>query len=131
MEFISIPFISTSKKGAHAASYALGEKGTLKDNQRTTGTVVGRLFLYLFTAKELVEQGAVDIQELQTSGKVKIRARILKEGEVTFTGSIPGENLIAQHDAKPGDSAQGLGATVEQTAQQIAQNQGGLREWES
>jgi hypothetical protein len=131
LEFISIPFISTSKKGAHAASYALGEKGTLKDNQRTTGTVVGRLFLYLFTAKELVEQGAVDIQELQTSGKVKIRARILKEGEVTFTGSIPGENLIAQHDAKPGDSAQGLGATVEQTAQQIAQNQGGLREWES
>src|SRR5919202_2269428 len=131
LEFISIPFISTSKKGAHAASYALGEKGTLKDNQRTTGTVVGRLFVYLFTAKELVEQGAVDIQELQKSGNVKIKARILKEGEVTFTGSIPGENLIAQHDAKPGDSAQGLGATVEQTAQQIAQNQGGLREWES
>jgi hypothetical protein len=130
LEFIKIPFISTSKKAAHAASYALGEKGTLTKYQRTIGTV-GRLFVYLFTAKQLVEQGAINIQDLQNKGKVKIKARTLKEGEVAFVGSIPGENQVAQHDATVGDSPAGLGNIAENTAQQQAQNQGGLREWES
>jgi hypothetical protein len=131
LEFISIPLISTSKNPEHAARYALGEKGTLKDNQRSTGKALGRLFVYLFTAKQLVDQGAINIQYLQNQGKVRIKTRILNEAEVAFTGSIPGENLVTQHDAKPGDSAKGLGATAEQTAQQKAQSQGGLREWES
>ncbi|HAA33328.1 MAG TPA: hypothetical protein DCE56_43425, partial [Cyanobacteria bacterium UBA8553] len=108
LNFTQIPFISTSKKAVHAAKYALGTKGTSKGDQRTTGEIVGRLFVYLFSAKELAAQEAANIQKLHDEEKVKIGSRILKEGEVTFTGSIPGENLVAQHDAQPSDSVDGL-----------------------
>ncbi|PHM08982.1 phage tail protein [Nostoc sp. 'Peltigera malacea cyanobiont' DB3992] len=131
LEFISTPIISTSKNAEHAAKYAFGEKGTLKENQRTTGDIVGRLFIYLFTAKELVDQKAINIQDLQNQGKVKIKTRILNEAEVAFTGSIPGENLVAQDDAQMSEGPQRLGARANQTARQKAQSQGGLREWES
>ncbi|MHC5743146.1 MAG: eCIS core domain-containing protein [Nostoc sp.] len=131
LEFISTPIISTSKNAEHAARYAFGEKGTLKENQRTTGDIVGRLFIYLFTAKELVDQKAINIQDLQNQGKVKIKTRILNEAEVAFTGSVPGENLVAQDDAQMSKGPQRLGARANQTARQKAQSQGGLREWES
>ncbi|MBN3889245.1 MAG: DUF4157 domain-containing protein [Nostoc sp. JL31] len=131
LEFISTPIISTSKNAEHAARYAFGEKGTLKENQRTTGDIVGRLFIYLFTAKELVDQKAINIQDLQNQGKVKIKTRILNEAEVAFTGSVPGENLVAQDDAQMSEGPQRLGARANQTARQKAQSQGGLREWES
>ncbi|MEH2281901.1 MAG: DUF4157 domain-containing protein [Nostoc sp.] len=131
LEFISTPIISTSKNAEHAARYAFGEKGTLKENQRTMGDIVGRLFIYLFTAKELVDQKAINIQDLQNQGKVKIKTRILNEAEVAFTGSIPGENLVAQDDAQMTEGPQRLGARANQTARQKAQSQGGLREWES
>ncbi|WP_445628097.1 eCIS core domain-containing protein [Nostoc sp. DSM 114167] len=131
LEFISIPLISTSKNAEHAARYAFGEKGTLKENQRTTGNVVGRIFVYLFTAQELIDQKAINIQDLQNQGKVKIKTRILNEAEVAFTGSIPGDNLVAQDDAQMSESPQRLGARANQTARQKAQSQGGLREWES
>ncbi|RCJ36099.1 hypothetical protein A6769_17470 [Nostoc punctiforme NIES-2108] len=131
LEFISTPIISTSKNAEHAARYAFGEKGTLKENQRTTGDIVGRLFIYLFTAKELVDQKAINIQDLQNQGKVNIKTRILNEAEVAFTGSVPGENLVAQDDAQMSEGPQRLGARANQTARQKAQSQGGLREWES
>lgn len=58
LEFTSIPLISTSKNAQHAARYAFGEKGTLEQNKRTTEKIVGRILVYLFTAKELVDQKA-------------------------------------------------------------------------
>lgn len=79
----------------------------------------------------MVDQKAVNIQDLQNQGKVKIKTRILNEAEVAFTGSIPGDNLVAQHDAQIGESPERLAAIAKQTAQQKAQNKGGLREWES
>lgn len=131
LEFISIPLISTSKNAEHAARYAFGGKGTLQDNKRTTGTIVGRLFVYLFTAQELVDQKAINIQDLQNQGQVKIKARIINEAEVAFTGSIPGKNLVAQHDAQINEDPGTLGDRAKKTAANQAQNQGGLREWES
>jgi hypothetical protein len=131
LELISIPLLSTSKMAEHAAKYAFGQKGTLKENKRITGDIIGRLFIYLFTAKELVDQGAINIQDLQNQHKVKIRFRVLKEAEVAFTGSIPGENLVAQHDAQLSEGPEKLGAKAKETAKKQAESQGGLREWES
>jgi hypothetical protein len=126
LRFTKIPFISTTKNPAHAARYAIGQKATPAEQQRTSG-IVGRVFVYLFKLKDLADQGAVDIQSVHDSGKVKIKYRYLREEEVTFTGSIPGENLAAQIDANGGDDTVSLGAKAEQTARQKAD--GGLRQW--
>ncbi|MEJ7729522.1 MAG: hypothetical protein WKG00_09920 [Polyangiaceae bacterium] len=57
-----------------------------------------------------------------------MKARIIEEGETAFTGSIPGENLVAQHDAKAGGSASGLATLAENSAK--AKAGGGLEQWE-
>lgn len=85
----------------------------------------------MFTAQQLLDQKAINIQDLQNQGKVKIKARILNEAEVAFTGSIPGENLVAQHDALNPANPANLANNARKTATQKAQHQGGLREWES
>jgi hypothetical protein len=128
LSFHEIPFISTSKKAIHAAMYAKGEKFIEPGEKRTTG-IVGRIFVYLFSMKELKKQGAVDVASLQREGKIKIDPRILHEGEVAFTGSIPGENLVAQHDAHALASPKGLAELAERTAKEKAQEKGGLLRW--
>lgn len=101
VSFSKLPFISTSWRAKHPARYALGGKlpTNLAGNRRLQD-IVGRIFVYLFTGKELKEQGASNIQFLQESGKVKIKTRILNEEEVTFKGGIPGSNLKMQKDVK-------------------------------
>ncbi|MGC9506092.1 eCIS core domain-containing protein [Baaleninema sp.] len=131
LNLVDIPFISTSKNPNHAARYALGQKGTQQENRNPQGSIIGRMFIYLFSAMELVESGAIDVQDLHKSGKIKVKYRIFKEGEVAFTGSIPGKNLVAQEDARLEHSASSLGNSAKQKAQQIATNKGGLKEWQS
>jgi hypothetical protein len=126
----SIPFISTSKKAIHAAAYAIGDKFLDAKEIRTEG-IVGRLMVYLFSVKQLREQDALDIAALNNEGKIKVKARIISEGEVTFTGSIPGENLVAQEDATANDSAAELADRGARVAAQKAQADGGLKEWSS
>jgi len=62
------------------------------------------------------------VNMLATKEKVKIKPRIIKEGKVAFTGSIPGENLVAQPDARLSDNAKGLGNIAEEIAKNKAQN---------
>ncbi|MEV4760992.1 hypothetical protein AB0J86_38750, partial [Micromonospora sp. NPDC049559] len=130
MGFTSIPFISTSKKAEHSAAYAKGEKFIDAKDKRVTGTV-GRVFVYVFSLRQLQEQDPANVQELQNGGKVKIGPRIIHEGEVTFTGYIPGENRVAQVDAEAGDSVGGVADKARAAAETHGSAEGGLREWSS
>jgi len=128
--FHSIPFISTSKSAIHAARYAIGDKFIKPEEIRSEG-VVGRLLVYVFSVKELKDQGAIDVQAADKSGQIKVKARIFNEGEVAFTGSIPGENLVGQEDASEDDSAPELADRGQRLATQKAAAQGGLKQWPS
>ncbi|MEU1662229.1 HPC2 multi-domain protein [Streptomyces sparsogenes] len=127
-KFLDIPFISTSKKSIHSARYAKGEKFVTDAEKRTTG-IVGRLFVYLFSLRDIQAQNPANIAELSAGKKIKLRARLIHEGEVTFSGSIPGKNLVSQHDATALQSSDQLAATGEQSARNKAASQGGLKEW--
>ncbi len=127
MGFTTIPFMSTSKKAEHSARYALGDKFIADSEKRASGTV-GRVFVYVFSLDDLAKQDPANVQELQDGGKVKIKARIINEGEVTFTGYIPGENRVAQVDALAGESEGGVADKARAAAASNAG--GGLREWD-
>jgi hypothetical protein len=86
--------------------------------------------VYLFSLKDLKAQDPANVQALNAAGKVKIGPRIIHEGEVTFTGSIPGENLVAQHDASAGQSEATLANTAKGSARSQAAAQGGLKDWD-
>jgi hypothetical protein len=126
--FHTVPFISTSKEAPHAAEYAYSGKFLPDAEVRTVG-VVGRIFVYLFDVAQLIEQDPANLQQIHGTGGVTFDYRILKEGEITFTGSIPGENLVAQHDARAITSAAGLAALATRTATTIAAGRGGLQKW--
>jgi hypothetical protein len=128
LAFHKIPFLSTSKRAIHAASYATGEKFMGPADQKRTAGIVGRLFVYVFKLRELKEQGAVDVSAAHAAGQIKVNSRILNEGEVTFTGQVPGENLVAQHDAHAGQGSVRLASQGEQSARQKA-GEGGLLKW--
>jgi hypothetical protein len=127
-KFLDIPFISTSKKAIHSARYAKGEKFVADAEKRTKG-IVGRLFVYLFSVRDIQAQNPANIAELSAGKKIKLKARLIHEGEVTFSGSIPGKNLASQHDATGLQSSDQVAATGEQSARNKAAPQGGLREW--
>jgi hypothetical protein len=127
--FTAVPFISTTKKAAHAAAYAIGEKFIKDEEKRTTG-VVGRAMVYLFSLKQLAEQDPANVQKLDDAGKIKVKARIISEGEVAFAGAIPGENLVAEHDAPAGIKAAELARRLETTAAEKAKAEGGLKSWD-
>ncbi|MFI1028603.1 hypothetical protein [Streptomyces sp. NPDC020951] len=128
-EFVDIPFISTSKNATHSARYAMGEKFTKEEERRTSG-VIGRVFVYLFDAASIQQQNPANIAQL-AGGKILLKARLIHEAEVTFTGSIPGENLIAQHDATAGDTSASLAQQAKSTAESTATARGSkLKEWD-
>ncbi|MFI9460366.1 hypothetical protein [Streptomyces xiamenensis] len=126
-KFVDIPFISTSKKSLHSARYAKGDK-FIDDNERRIDGIVGRMFVYLFSAADIKRQDPANIEQL-ANGKIKLRARLIHEGEVTFSGHIPGENLVAQHDATSEEAAEALAEKAEQDARSRANAEGGLKEW--
>ncbi|MER7050166.1 hypothetical protein ABT391_35630 [Streptomyces jumonjinensis] len=125
--FMDIPFISTSKNSHHSARYAKGEKFTEAHEKRTSG-VVGRLYVYLFSVQDIQKQDPANIAQIAGT-KIKLRARLISEGEVTFSGSIPGGNLVSQHDATATESSDQLGDKAKQDARNRAEAQGGLKEW--
>jgi len=127
-EFTSIPFISTSKHAAHAARYAKGEKFVSNKEKRALG-IVGRVFVYLFSLRDLKHQDPANVQQLAGTNSIKVKARIIHEGEIAFTGSIPGDNLVSQHDAGADQSAEDVAKSAEQSASSKAQSQGGIKEW--
>ncbi|HYP21217.1 MAG TPA: hypothetical protein VEY08_14190, partial [Chloroflexia bacterium] len=128
LAFHKIPFLSTSKRAIHAARYATGEKFMGPESEKRTAGIVGRLFVYVFKLRELKEQGAVDVPAAHAAGQIKVTSRILNEGEITFTGQVPGENLVAQHDAHAGQGSARLASQGEQSARQKA-GEGGLLPW--
>ncbi|WP_433348873.1 phage tail protein [Micromonospora sp. CA-111912] len=130
MGFTTIPFMSTSKKAEHSAAYAKGEKFIDDKDKRTVG-VVGRVFVYVFSLRQLQQQDPANVQELQNGGKVKIGPRIIHEGEVTFTGHIPGENRVAEVDAGEADSVSGVADKARAAADSHGAAEGGIREWTS
>jgi hypothetical protein len=137
LEFVKIPFISTSKMAIHAARYARGGKlneELAKRIKRTDG-VIGRVFVYVFTVGDLKSQGAVDVKAARGpkpgDGVIKVRGYVFREGEVTFTGMIPGQNVVGQMDAKRGESEETVADRAEDIAQSSEAAQGGLHEWEA
>jgi hypothetical protein len=127
--FSAVPFISTTKKAAHAAAYALGQKFLKEAEIRRSGTV-GRAMVYLFSLKQLADQNPANVQKLKDEGKIKVKARIINEGEVTFTGVIPGENLVDEHDAPAGITQAELARRLQASAAEKAKAEGGLRLWD-
>ena len=128
-DFTAVPFISTTKKAAHAAAYAIGKKFTTEAETRKSG-VVGRAMVYLFSLKQLADQDPANVQKLHEHGKIKVKARIINEGEVAFAGAIPGENLVAEHDAPAGITEAELARRLRATATQKAKAEGGLKSWD-
>ncbi|MFM7364288.1 MAG: hypothetical protein ACKO11_07280, partial [Cuspidothrix sp.] len=129
LKFTKIPFISTSKVAQEAAKYAFGKAQDQKD-VREEG-VVGRIFIYLFSIKEEVKQGTLNIEKLHKENKISRREWNKGEAEVTFTGSIPGENLVGYHNADISQTPEVLGSQAEQTAKDKAANMGGLYQWDT
>jgi hypothetical protein len=99
LSFSEIPFISTSWRAKHPIKYALGAS-LAKELQprRREASVAGRVFVYLFHGKDLKGQNVASVKDLQAADKIKIDHRKLHQEEVTFSGGIPGENLVKQHD---------------------------------
>ncbi|MFC5155012.1 HPC2 multi-domain protein [Streptomyces amakusaensis] len=126
-KLMDVPFISTSKKAIHSARYAKGEKFAEAHEKRSDG-IVGRLFVYLFSVADIQKQDPANISQL-AGNKIKLRARLIHEGEATFSGVIPGKNLVAQHDATAAETVQQLAEKGEQDARGKAEPQGGLKEW--
>ena len=128
--FTASPFISTSKSPLHAAKYAFtGKKGDDDPTRRSKG-ILGRGFVYLFNLKQIAEQDPANVQKLHDAKKVKIDPRIIREGEVTFSGMIPGENLVYEADAREGFKPEGLADLLKRKAEEHAEKHGGLKPWE-
>jgi hypothetical protein len=127
--FAASPFISTSKDPAHAAQYAISGKFLPDEKVRKAG-IVGRAAVYLFSLKKLAEQDPANVKKLDVEGKINVRARVIDEGEVTFSGSIPGENLVSEHDAPAGISKVELARRMRASAQDKAKAEGGLKSWD-
>ncbi|GAB5900519.1 hypothetical protein OKHIL_63280 [Mycolicibacterium mageritense] len=91
--FTKIPFISTSREPRPAVKYALGL--IAGEHQRTKSEhFVGKVYIYLFKVADLARQHAVDPAKLAKEGKIGLNFMRKFEGEVTFMGSIPRENLV-------------------------------------
>jgi hypothetical protein len=129
LSFTTVPFISTSKKSIHAARYAVGMKLN-KDIKRRTSGVVGRVYVYLFTKPDLKSLGAIDIKKVKESKRVKIHPHIIHEGEVTFTGSVPGQNRVGQVDAQANQTAPSVATAAEGVAKSEARGKE-VGEWDS
>jgi hypothetical protein len=70
------------------------------------------------------------VQKLDDQGKIKVNTRIINEGEVTFSGVIPGENLVAEHDAPAGIKEAELARRLRTSAAEKASGEGGLKSWD-
>ncbi len=129
LKFTQIPFISTSKVATEAAKYAFGKAQDEKD-VRKEGSV-GRIFIYVFSIEEQRKQGALNIEQLHKAKKISRSDWLINESEVTFTGSIPGKNLVGYHEAHSSQTPEELGAQAEQTAKDKAKTMGGLYKWDA
>ncbi len=127
LQFTRLPFVSTSKRASAAARYALATHRPQRERRRMG--IVGRLFVYLFRVSEQVRQGVLNIERLHREGRINRGQWRIREAEVAFTGSIPGENRVGYHDAQSSDSEAALGRRGEDTARDRAGAMGGLVEW--
>jgi hypothetical protein len=134
LTFTDIPFISTTKSPQRTAQYAMGivvaTKLPAASLPNTTGKVVGKVFVYLFSGADLSALQAADIRFLSESGAIAAHARYSRsDSEVTFTGSIPPENRVGELLVRDNDSV-GVAATrARQTATASAASRGGLLPW--
>lgn len=132
LEFFRMPFISTTKKATHAARYSLGEKISLSDRAvllRTTG-VVGRVFVYVFSVDELYAQGAVNISVARAAQQIDVHPHIFHEAEVSFSGSVPGANLVDQTNVAYDDSEPKVAGRAEKLASVAQTARGGVLKWD-
>jgi hypothetical protein len=127
--FAKSPFISTTKSAVHAARYALGQKATKPEAMRTEG-VVGKIFIYLFKLADLPKAQAVDPVKLANEAKIGI-GRKIHEGEVTFVGAVPGENLEADMEVHGFREEAAIAKRAAEIAGQKAGAHGGLVKWDS
>ena len=71
--FTDIPFISTTKKAPRAAQYAMDTVVATDASAslpNTTGKVVGKVFVYLFSGTDLTALKAADILFLSNAGTI-------------------------------------------------------------
>jgi hypothetical protein len=132
LQFFRMPFISSTKVANHAARYALGQKideADRADLLRTVG-VVGRVFVYVFTVDQLYAQGAVNIAAVHGANKINVHPHIFHEAEVTFTGSIPGENLVQQTNVQANESKNAVATRAEGLARPAQEAAGGVLNWD-
>ena len=117
------PFISTSRSAKAAVDYAMGKLAG--KNLRTEG-VVGKVFIYLFKVVDLARQHAVDPVKLTVAEKIGLSARRIPEGEVTFLGSVPGENLEDHLLVLGEGSPERYASSAKEKAAKKAERYGGL-----
>ncbi len=107
------PLVSTSKQLPHALKYASGEdkkypygtqfrpiydaRGRLPNDEEFVE--MGRLITYTMTAGDYLGSVHYDVQELNTLGKICIRARVIHEAEVSFPGKVP-QSVVNCHALK-------------------------------
>lgn len=123
---------------SHAARYALGKKMNAElaalIRRIDKGAIVGRVFVYVFTKGQLTAQNAIDVRALRGptpgAGPIRIRGYVFREGEVTFTGTIPGENVVGQTDARGGESETRVADRAQDIAHGSPAAKGGLQRWD-
>lgn len=96
-------FVSTSDFPQHALKYAYGLKklpnfNAIKQEYQEDGTpkhpVVGLVYTYLHTAKELEDSNANHVQSLHESGHVDIHPHIIHENETSFPVKISKQHIV-------------------------------------
>lgn len=132
--FTDIPFISTTKNPARAAEYAKGSVVATNVSAAalpaTSGKVVGKVFVYLFSGTDLVALRAADIRFTGSQGAIAPNARYSKaDSEVTFPGAIPAANRVGEILVRDTDSISAVARRAQQIAATQAAAQGGLIAW--
>ena len=136
--FTGSPFISTTRDATHAVRYAQGRKATAPERRRTEDVrPVGKVFIYLFKIVDLARQAAVDPLRLAKDNKIGMDLLKRQEGEITFTGAVPAENLEAEKLVRsyPEDEQKKGEERVAQEIREIARSRaaayGGYVHWPS
>ena len=128
--FAGSPFISTTRFAKHAVRYARGLKGTDEKLRRTKGDVVGKVFIYIFKIVDLAKQAAVDPNRLAKDKKIGMDLLKSKEGEITFMGAVPAENLEETGSSTPRRTSRVRRKEIEDIALVKAYPHGGFERWD-
>jgi hypothetical protein len=132
--FTHIPFISTTKDPARAVKYAtatvVAGKGDAPSPPLPAGTVLGKVFVYLFRANDLASLQHVDIRAAAATKDLGPKYRFsVADKEVTFSGGIPAENRVGEILAVAPASPGGVAGQARSIALGSASGMGGLLPW--